>query len=162
MSTKQIFILCVIICTLCFLTYCTYFDCKYRVFKRRRTFLFFYPFVFYANFLITRDILITIISFLFLFLILYITVVMNSGVGFGTIDILIAPLFSIWFNEHCITFTIVFIFLYFLAGIPAINKRLINIGKDTTNIPMIPLMMVSFLIVLFIVPNSIMFYFSTF
>lgn len=160
MDIKTLFITLVMISTLAFLGYVSWYDYKYRTFKRRYI-LMFYPFVLLANYLINGNLMVTVMSFLFLLLALYFTEVIYNSTGVGTIDIIIAPLFTVWFNLHAMFFAFIFIALYALCWTPSILK-MINKKYNTKGIPLVPVMMVSFIVNLFLVPSNIMNFIYTF
>jgi len=157
---SSILIALAIVTCMLFLVYVSYFDYRYRWFKRRYI-LAFYPLVFIVNYLINRNLLVTCISFFFLFIVFTITEMISSEEGIGTIDILIAPMFTTWLNFYSVYFILGFFALYGVCCIPWINKNVINFRKDTISVPLIPLMMCSFIIVSLLFPNNIGIFFNT-
>lgn len=157
----KLMLLVLILISVCFLFYCAYRDLKHRWFYRR-SILIMYPLFFYVNYKINENIILTTLAFLFLFLVFYITEVINSKEGLGTIDILAAPLFSVWFNAYSFYFTLLFFLMYLLCWIPYINKNLLNRGKDTNNTPILTVLFATFILALIVFPNNIGIFFSTF
>lgn len=136
----------------------SYLDYQYREVKRRFVLLI-YPIVIYVNLVVSENILITIMSSTILFITLWVTAIRRPS-SFGTIDLLVAPLVTIWFNEYAIVYSITLIIVNSLFWNLGVVKKLFSReGKDLSN-PFLVTMLAIFLVFLAIVPNNFYIIFS--
>ena len=141
-----------------YFVYLCYLDYRYREMKRRLILLS-YPLVFYVNLVVCDNMFVTLLSSFILFISLYITCLFKTD-SFGTIDILFAPLVTIWFNEYAFVYSLCLIIINSLLwGIGIVEKLFSRKGKDLSN-PFLVTMFVTFLLFLILVPNNFVKIFS--
>lgn len=132
--------------------YLAYLDYQYREMKRRLV-LVCYPIVFYLNFKVSENLMLTIFGSLILFLTLYIVVLMKPG-SFGAIDLIMAPLITIWFNEYAFLYSLVLIVVNSLIWKLGIVKKLFSRENEELTSPFLVVMLVVFLLFLMTTPNN--------
>lgn len=135
-----------------YLIYLCYLDYKFREVKRRIVLLA-YPFVLTLNWQVVEYKSIMLMSTLILFLTLYITVLFKFT-SFGSIDILAAPLFTVWFNEWSIVYSLVLILIDVLIWRVGIVKLLFERDGEPLSNPFLITMSFTFLIMIITVPNN--------
>lgn len=138
--------------------YLAYLDYRYREVKRRLVLLA-YPFVFYVNWQVVEFKLILIFSSIILALTLYISALMKPN-SFGAIDILFAPLVTVWFNEWAFVYSIALIIINSIFWeIGLVDRFFKREGEPLTN-PYLVTMLEVFLVFLIIAPNNFLKIFS--
>lgn len=138
--------------------YLAFLDYKYREVKRRLV-LFAYPFVFYVNWQVTEFKMILIFSSIILALTLYISALRKPN-SFGAIDILFAPLVTIWFNEWSFVYSLALIIINSIFWkIGVVDRFFKQEGKPLTN-PYLVTMLEVFFVFLIITPNNFHIIFS--
>lgn len=135
-----------------YIIYLCYRDYRYREVKRRIVLLA-YPFVLGVNWYLADYKVILIFSTLILFLTLYFCVLFKTG-SFGAIDILAAPLFTVWFNEYSIIYSLVLIILNTLSWRLGIVNKLFSKEGEVLSNPFLITMTLVFLIMIIAVPNN--------
>ena len=137
---------------LIYFCYLSYLDYRYRGMKRRLV-LFCYPIVFYLNLIVSENILVTIFGSLILFLTMYIVTLINPS-SFGAIDILMAPLITIWFNEYSIVYSLALIVIDSLIWKTGLVEKLFSREGEKLSNPFLVTMLVVFILFLMTVPNN--------
>lgn len=132
--------------------YLAYLDFKYREMKRRLV-LVAYPLVYLVNLSINPNIPIVLFSSLILFITLYVSALFRPGC-YGTIDILFAPLATVWFNEYAIIYCLALIIINSLLWGLGITKKLFSRENEQLTNPFLVVMLSVFLIFLVVVPNN--------
>lgn len=135
-----------------YIIYLCYRDYRYREVKRRIVLLA-YPFVLGVNWYLADYKVILIFSTLILFLTLYFCVLFKPG-SFGAIDILAAPLFTVWFNEYSIIYSLVLIILNTLSWKLGIVNKLFSKEGEVLSNPFLITMTLVFIIMIIAVPNN--------
>ena len=141
-----------------YVIYLCYRDYRFREVKRRIVLLS-YPFVLLMNWELVEFKLILVFSSLILFITLYLCVLSNPS-SFGAIDILAAPIFTIWFNEWSVVYSIVLIIVNSLFWNFGIVKRLFKKDGESLSNPFLITMSIVFLIMIIAVPNNFRIIFS--
>lgn len=132
--------------------YLAYLDYRYREIKRRLV-LVCYPIVFYLNFKVSENLMLTVFGALILFLTLYIAVLMKPN-SFGAIDILIAPLVTIWFNEYSLVYSLVLIIINSLIWKIGLVEKLFRRESESLSSPFLVTMLIIFILFLMTSPNN--------
>lgn len=132
--------------------YLAYLDYKYREVKRRLV-LAWYPIVFYLNFKVSDNLMLTAFGCLILFLTLYIVTLMKPS-SFGAIDILMAPLVTIWLNEYSLVYSLVLIIIDSLIWKMGLVKTLFDREGEPLSNPFLVIMFVVFILFLITSPNN--------
>lgn len=132
--------------------YLAYLDYRYREIKRRLV-LVCYPIVFYLNFKVSENLMLTVFGALILFLTLYIAVLMKPN-SFGAIDILIAPLVTIWFNEYSLVYSLVLIIINSLIWKIGLVEKLFSRESESLSSPFLVTMLIIFILFLMTSPNN--------
>lgn len=132
--------------------YLAYLDYKYREVKRRLV-LACYPIVCYLNFKVSENLMLTIFGFLILFITLYVAVLMKPN-SFGAIDILMAPLVTIWFNEYSLVYSLVLIIINSLIWKIGLVENLFSREGEQLSNPFLITMLVVFILFLMTSPNN--------
>lgn len=132
--------------------YLAYLDYRYREVKRRLV-LIWYPIVCYLNFKVSENVMLTTFGFLILFITLYIVVLMKPN-SFGAIDILMAPLVTIWLNEYSLVYSLVLIIINSLIWkIGLVEKLFSREGEQLSN-PFLVTMLIVFILFLMTSPSN--------
>ena len=126
--------------------YLAYLDFRFREMKRRLV-LILYPLVFYINFKVSSNLMLTV------FLTLYLVVLMKPN-SFGAIDILMAPVVTIWFNEYAILYSLALIIVNSLLWRFGIVDRLFKREGEVISSPFLVIMLSMFLVFLILVPSN--------
>lgn len=132
--------------------YLAYLDYRYREVKRRLV-LVCYPIVCYLNFKVSENLMLTIFGFLILFITLYVAVLMKPN-SFGAIDILMAPLVTIWFNEYSLVYSLVLIIINSLIWKIGLVENLFSREGEQLSNPFLITMLVVFILFLMTSPNN--------
>ena len=132
--------------------YLAYLDFRFREMKRRLV-LILYPLVFYINFKVSSNLMLTVFGMIILFLTLYLVVLMKPN-SFGAIDILIAPVVTIWFNEYAILYSLALIIVNSLLWRFGIVDRLFKREGEVISSPFLVIMLSMFLVFLILVPSN--------
>lgn len=140
--------------TLGFLAYVSWRDYFFGFFPLKKVFCF-YPVAFLINYSIYGDIMITLFSFLILFLVLYLVEVCSKDKVIGGLDVTIAPLFTCWFGLYSTVVSYIFILLILVARNKKIKKLMMKGNENAVGNPLVPLMMLSLLIGVFVFPSTI-------
>lgn len=112
-----------------------------------------YPLVFYINFKVSSNLMLTVFGMIILFLTLYLVVLMKPN-SFGAIDILIAPVVTIWFNEYAILYSLALIIVNSLLWRFGIVDRLFKREGEVISSPFLVIMLSMFLVFLILVPSN--------
>lgn len=132
--------------------YLAYLDYRFREMKRRLV-LACYPIVCYLNFKVSENLMLTVFGFLILFLTLYVVTLMKPN-SFGAIDILMAPLVTIWFNEYSLVYSIVLIIIDSLIWKIGLVEKLFSREGEPLSNPFLVTMLVIFILFLMMSPNN--------
>lgn len=132
--------------------YLAYLDFRFREMKRRLV-LILYPLVFYINFKVSSNLMLTVFGMIILFLTLYLVVLMKPN-SFGAIDILMAPVVTIWFNEYAMLYSIALIIVNSLLWRFGIVDRLFKREGEAISSPFLVIMLAMFLVFLILVPSN--------
>lgn len=132
--------------------YLAYLDFRFREMKRRLV-LILYPLVFYINFKVSSNLMLTVFGMIILFLTLYLVVLMKPN-SFGAIDILMAPVVTIWFNEYAILYSLALIIVNSLLWRFGIVDRLFKREGEAISSPFLVIMLAMFLVFLILVPSN--------
>lgn len=132
--------------------YLAYLDFRFREMKRRLV-LILYPLVFYINFKVSSNLMLTVFGMIILFLTLYLVVLMKPN-SFGAIDILMAPVVTIWFNEYAILYSLALIIVNSLLWRFGIVDRLFKREGEVISSPFLVIMLSMFLVFLILVPSN--------
>lgn len=132
--------------------YLAYLDFRFREMKRRLV-LILYPLVFYINFKVSSNLMLTVFGMIILFLTLYLVVLMKPN-SFGAIDILMAPIVTIWFNEYAMLYSLALIIVNSLLWRFGIVDRLFKREGEVISSPFLVIMLAMFLVFLILVPSN--------
>lgn len=132
--------------------YLAYLDFRFREMKRRLV-LILYPLVFYINFKVSSNLMLTVFGMIILFLTLYLVVLMKPN-SFGAIDILMAPVVTIWFNEYAMLYSLALIIVNSLLWRFGIVDRLFKREGEAISSPFLVIMLAMFLVFLILVPSN--------
>lgn len=132
--------------------YLAYLDFRFREMKRRLV-LILYPLVFYINFKVSSNLMLTVFGMIILFLTLYLVVLMKPN-SFGAIDILMAPVVTIWFNEYALIYSLALIIVNSLLWRFGIVDRLFKREGEVISSPFLVIMLSMFLVFLILVPSN--------
>ncbi len=132
--------------------YLAYLDFRFREMKRRLV-LILYPLVFYINFKVSSNLMLTVFGMIILFLTLYLVVLMKPN-SFGAIDILMAPVVTIWFNEYAMLYSLALIIVNSLLWRFGIVDRLFKREGEVISSPFLVIMLAMFLVFLILVPSN--------
>lgn len=132
--------------------YLAYLDFRFREIKRRLV-LILYPLVFYINFKVSSNLMLTVFGMIILFLTLYLVVLMKPN-SFGAIDILMAPVVTIWFNEYAMLYSLALIIVNSLLWRFGIVDRLFKREGEVISSPFLVIMLAMFLVFLILVPSN--------
>lgn len=69
--------------------------------------------------------------------------------AFGGCDILVAPLFTIWFGTGVIVFLIIYLVLYCIACIPPIREFICSFnleGEESKGLPLFPILFITYVL----------------
>lgn len=147
------FILKILACLfIIYFCYLAYLDFKCREVKRRLV-VFAYPLVFFVNLSVNPHIPVVLFSSLILFITLYVTTLFKPG-SFGTIDIIFAPLVTVWFNEYAMFYCLALIIVNSLFWGLGLVRRLFSKDNEKLTNPFLVTMLSVFLVFLVIVPSN--------
>lgn len=132
--------------------YLAYLDFRFREMKRRLV-LILYPLVFYINFKVSSNLMLTVFGMIILFLTLYLVVLMKPN-SFGAIDILMAPVVTIWFNEYALLYSLSLIIVNSLLWRFGIVDKLFKREGEVISSPFLVIMLSMFLVFLILVPSN--------
>ena len=138
--------------------YLAYVDYRCREIKRRLV-LALYPIIIYLNFKVSEKVFMTAFGFLVLGLTLYVTVLAKPD-SFGALDILMAPMVTIWFNEYSIFYSLVLIIANSLLWKLGLVKKLFSLEGEKLSNPLFVIMFTLFLVFSVTVPNNLWLIFS--
>jgi len=97
----------------------------------------------------------TIFGFLSLFLPMYICQLFSREMIYGGLDIVSAPLFTIWFGTNGVFYSLLFVVIYAICHFKVITNFLKRGNPDCAGRPLIPIMYSTFLVALCLLPNCI-------
>lgn len=132
--------------------YLAYLDFRFREMKRRLV-LVLYPLVFYINFKVSSNLMLTVFGMIILFLTLYLVVLMKPN-SFGAIDILMAPVVTIWFNEYALLYSLALIIVNSLLWRFGVVDKLFKREGEVISSPFLVVMLAMFLVFLISVPSN--------
>lgn len=137
-----------------FLVYLSYVDYKYHQFPLK-TVIMFYPLIISINLVKGMTLVDIIAGFLMLAFPMYIMqVIKGDELIFGGLDIVVAPLFSIWFGLGAIRYSFMFILVYCVCHNKLITEFLRKGNKECQGRPLVPIMLLTFLICLCFINSS--------
>lgn len=129
-----------------FLVYVSYIDYKYHEFPLKFAVMV-YPLIILINFLKGMTLVELITGFFMLSLPMYIMqVIKGDELIFGGLDIVMAPLFSIWFGFGAIPYSFTFLLVYCICHNKVITEFLRKGKSGSLGRPLVPIMLLTFLI----------------
>lgn len=132
--------------------YLSYKDYKFAEFPSRKPFVLMWIPIILINYLLTGDLVGIILAFFIMSSWFYLSCLVTNSTVFGTIDILVAPLFTTWFGYYSFIYLIVFYLLSLLFKITVVRRF---VFKRDDGIPLIPIMTLTFMTLIWVLPTSI-------
>lgn len=137
-----------------FLVYLAYVDYKFHQFPLKNVIMF-YPLIILVNLLKGMNVIELIAGFFILAFPMYVMqVIKGDELIFGGLDIVVAPLFSIWFGLGAIQYSFMFLLVYCICHNKVITEFLKKGNKESQGRPLIPIMLLTFLICLCFIKST--------
>lgn len=113
-----------------------------------------YPIIFILDMMMGATLFDAISGFLILFLSMYLMQLFSKEMIYGGLDIVCAPLFTIWFGIGALWYSLLFILVYFICHFKVVTKFLKSGNDESLGRPLIPIMYFTFLISLCLISNT--------
>ncbi|MFQ9249429.1 MAG: hypothetical protein ACLR3R_19485 [Clostridium paraputrificum] len=142
---------CIVLLFMCYLVMVDY---VYHEFPLRFIVLL-YPVIICTNIHLGASWFETIFGFLILFVPMYVCQLFSREMVYGGLDIVSAPLFTIWFGVNGIYYSLLFIVIYSICHLKVITEFLKKGKQDCLGRPLIPIMYFTFLVSLCLIDSYI-------
>ena len=142
---------CIVLLFMCYLVMVDY---VYHEFPLRFIVLL-YPVIICTNIHLGASWFETIFGFLILFVPMYVCQLFSREMVYGGLDIVSAPLFTIWFGVNGIYYSLLFIVIYSICHLRVITTFLKKGKQDCLGRPLITIMYFTFLVSLCLIDSYI-------